>query len=232
MRSIRLAVAMPPDDRHPMHQYAMDHGGYTAYWQLHWQGRPDDGMTLLFYVEGPLAPYLEALEERVPDATHSVTEAEGDGFYLYVHADLDGLDRGLADAIDRPGVLLVPPLEYRMDGTLVASLVGPAEELSATVDEIPDALDPEVLQVRPYGERSFRTAGALTDRQREIVLAALEAGYYEEPREASVEEVADATGCAPSTAAEHLRKAEAAVMERAASGPVTEPSVGRPATGE
>ncbi|AGN00530.1 transcription regulator [Salinarchaeum sp. Harcht-Bsk1] len=232
MRSIRLAVAMPPDDRHPMHQYAMDHGGYTAYWQLHWQGRPDDGMTLLFYIEGPQEPYLEALEERVPDATHSVTDAEGNGFYLYVHADLDGLDRGLADAIDRPGVLLVPPLEYRMDGTLVASLVGPAEALSVTVDEIPDALDPEVLQVRPYGERSFRTAGALTDRQREIVDAALEEGYYEEPREASVEDVATATGCAPSTAAEHLRKAEAVVMERAATGPVTEPAVGRPAASE
>ena len=230
MRSIRLAVAMPPDDRHPMHQFAMDHGGYTAYWQLHWQGRPDDGMTLLFYIEGPRGPYLEALDERVPDATHSVTDAAGDGFYLYVHADLDGLDRGLADAVDRPGVLLVPPLEYRMDGTLVASLVGPAEALSATVDEIPDALDPEVLHVRPYGERSFRTAGALTDRQREIVYAALAEGYYEEPREASVEDVAEATGCAPSTAAEHLRKAEAAVMERAASGPVTEPAVGRSTT--
>jgi hypothetical protein len=230
MRSIRLAVAMPPEDRHPMHQFAMDHGGYAAYWQLHWQGRPDDGMTLLFYVEGPREPYLAALEERVPDATHSVTDAAGDGFYLYVHADLEGLDRGLADAIDRPGVLLVPPLEYRMDGTLVASLVGPAASISAVVDELPDALDPEVLRIRPYGERSFRAAGALTDRQREIVQAALSAGYYEEPRAASVEEVAAATGCAPSTAAEHLRKAEAAVMERAIEGPVTEPAVGRPPT--
>lgn len=228
MRSLRLSVAMPPAERHPMHQFAMDHGGYPAYWQLHWQGRPADGMTLLFYVEGPRAPYLDALDERVPSATHSITDAEGDGFYLYVHADIDGLDRGLADAIDRPGVLLVPPLEYRMDGTLVASLVGPADALTATVEAIPEALDPEVLELHPYGERSFRTAGALTDRQREVVDAALAAGYYEEPREASVDEVAAAVGCAPSTAAEHLRKAEAAVMERAASGPVTEPAVGRP----
>jgi len=227
MRSIRLAVTMPTDERHPMYQFAMDHGGYGAYWQLHWEGRPDDGMTLLFYVEGPREPYLDALEERVPDATHSVTDAEGDGFYLYVHADIDGLDRGLADAIDRPGVLLVPPLEYRMDGTLVASLVGPAEALSATVEAIPDAIDPDILQIRPYGERSFRAAGALTDRQREIVQAALDVGYYDEPRQASLEDVAAETGCAASTAGEHLRKAEGAVLERVVSGPVTEPGVGR-----
>lgn len=232
MRSLRLAVAMPPEQRHPMHQFAMDHGEYTAYWQLHWQGRPESGMTMLFYVEGPREPYLDALTDRAPEATHSITDAEGDGFYLYVHADIEGLDRRLATAVDRPGVLLVPPLEYRMDGTLVASLVGPAEALTDAVEAIPDALDPTVLEIHPYGERSFGAASALTDRQREVGEAALAVGYYEEPREASVEDVADRTGCAPSTAAEHLRKAEAAVMERVASGPVTAPATGRPATGD
>jgi len=221
MRFLRCSLSVPPEHRHPMHQFAIDHGGYTAYWQLHWQGRPDEGMTILFYVEGPIDPYLEALAEYTEDATHSVTQAEGDGLYLYVHAELEGIDRTLAAAVDRPGVILVPPLEYRMDGTIVASLVGPADELSAAIEAIPDAFDPEVLTLQPYGRRSFQAAGELTDRQREVVAAAVDAGYYEEPREASVEDVAAAVECAPSTAAEHLRKAEAAVMKRAAAGPVS-----------
>ncbi|GAB3683195.1 hypothetical protein GCM10028857_10350 [Salinarchaeum chitinilyticum] len=220
MRHVRLSLSVPPADRHPMHQFAIEHGGYGAYWQLHWQGRPEEGMTILFYVEGPVDPYLAALEEHATDATHSVTEAAGDGFYLYTHAELRDVDRGLAGAVDRPGVILVPPLEYRMDGTMAASLVGPAEALSATVDAIPATFDPEVLALQPYAQRSFRAAGELTERQREVVATAVDAGYYEEPSEASIEAIASQLGCAPSTAAEHLRKAEAAVMKRAATGPV------------
>ncbi len=49
----------------------------------------------------------------------------------------------------------------------------------------------------------------MTERQREALEAALSVGYYEVPREADHEAVADAIDCAPSTAAEHLRRGEA-----------------------
>lgn len=45
------------------------------------------------------------------------------------------------------------------------------------------------------------------------IQAALSLGYYEVPRTASHEDVAEELDCAPSTAAEHLRKAEATVIE-------------------
>jgi predicted DNA binding protein len=41
---------------------------------------------------------------------------------------------------------------------------------------------------------------------------AFEAGYYDVPREASRDDVARCLGCAPSTASEHLRKAERRVV--------------------
>lgn len=228
MRHVRLSLSVPPEDRHPMHQFAIEHGGYSAYWQLHWQGRPAEGMTILFYVEGPVEPYLAALEDHAADASHSVTEAAGDGFYLYAHSELRNVDRGLAGAVDRPGVVLVPPLEYRMDGTMAASLVGPAKELSTAVEAIPETFDPDVLALQPYAQRSFQAAGELTERQREVVAAAVDAGYYEGPSEATIEEVASTLGCASSTAAEHLRKAEAAVMKRAATGPVGTAAIEQP----
>jgi len=53
----------------------------------------------------------------------------------------------------------------------------------------------------------------LTDRQQEAVHAALEHGYYEVPREGTVEDVAATLDCAPSTASNHLRKAEARLVE-------------------
>jgi len=53
----------------------------------------------------------------------------------------------------------------------------------------------------------------LTQRQLEALQAAIEAGYYERPRQSSAEELADEMGLARSTYQEHLRKAESAVME-------------------
>lgn len=229
MRYLRLAIVLPPRDRHPMHQFAMEYGEYGAYWMLHWQGRPDDEVTMLFYVAGPVEPYVEALEHRASTATHSVTTVDtregsrSEGFYLYARSGLDEFGRGLVSAIDQPGVLIVPPVGYRMDGSIVTSLVGPQAQLATALEELPDGVDASVLDVGPYEQRTLGAAGELTERQREVVTAALEVGYYEEPREATVADVAAATDCTASTAAEHLRKAEASVMERAAAGPVTPP---------
>ena len=41
---------------------------------------------------------------------------------------------------------------------------------------------------------------------------AVEHGYYEIPRRATHEDIADELGCAPSTVDEHLRKAESRIL--------------------
>jgi predicted DNA binding protein len=53
----------------------------------------------------------------------------------------------------------------------------------------------------------------LTDRQAAALSAAVEMGYFDTPRKASVEDVAGKLGVSPSTAVEHLRKAEKKVLE-------------------
>ncbi|GAB3418130.1 hypothetical protein GCM10027435_17710 [Haloparvum alkalitolerans] len=62
----------------------------------------------------------------------------------------------------------------------------------------------------------------LTDRQFEVLVTALEAGYYEWPRECSGEEVADELGISSATFAEHIRTAERKLLtllfERSAFG--------------
>ncbi|WP_226022077.1 bacterio-opsin activator domain-containing protein [Halomicrobium salinisoli] len=61
-----------------------------------------------------------------------------------------------------------------------------------------------------FGERDLLAAldRRLTDRQREAIAAAYEAGYYEWPREATAEEVAADLGVAGATFHKHLRAAE------------------------
>ena len=57
-------------------------------------------------------------------------------------------------------------------------------------------------------EEVGRTGTDLTERQRAVVTQALEAGYYEWPREVKSEELATRLGISRATLHEHLRKAE------------------------
>ncbi|MFD1515154.1 helix-turn-helix domain-containing protein, partial [Halomarina rubra] len=53
----------------------------------------------------------------------------------------------------------------------------------------------------------------LTTRQTEAVVAAVRVGYFATPRTGTVADVASTLDCSPATAAEHLRKAQAKVMQ-------------------
>ncbi|WP_123538434.1 helix-turn-helix domain-containing protein [Halosimplex salinum] len=53
----------------------------------------------------------------------------------------------------------------------------------------------------------------LTDRQQEVLLAAVEAGYYRAPREATLGDVADALGVANATCSDVLHRAEGHIVD-------------------
>ncbi len=55
-------------------------------------------------------------------------------------------------------------------------------------------------------------------RQRAAVRAAVDLGYYDQPRRATHGDVAERLGCAASTASEYLRKAEAKLVRAAMVG--------------
>lgn len=65
-----------------------------------------------------------------------------------------------------------------------------------------------------FSHREFQQAieEGLTDRQKEVLAAAHEAGYYAWPRETSGEELADELGIAPPTFHQHLRNAEQKII--------------------
>jgi predicted DNA binding protein len=60
---------------------------------------------------------------------------------------------------------------------------------------------------------AFGLGEGLTDRQVAALAAAIEIGYFDTPRRASAEDLAAKLGVSPSTAVEHLRKAEKKVLE-------------------
>jgi predicted DNA binding protein len=124
----------------------------------------------------------------------------------------------LVEAFAGEEVVVVPPVVYDVDRSMRFSVAGASAALGRTLDRTPDGVDVTVLQVRDGASEAVGPGGGLSDRQREAVAAALAAGYYEEPREATVADVADRLDRAPSTAAEHLRKAESALVRAAVGG--------------
>jgi len=92
------------------------------------------------------------------------------------------------------------------------TLTGPQDAIAGAVDGYEaEGVAPELRKLSGY-DGGGHPLGELTDRQREVVETAYEAGYYEVPRTASTEAVADELGLDPSTVAEHLQRAERNLM--------------------
>ncbi|SDX64784.1 helix-turn-helix domain-containing protein [Halobellus clavatus] len=216
MQSVRLRLGLPEPYVHPMHAFVADTPGFRETRLRHWNPAVGERNTLVFFVDGDdRAAYTEALVEQPSILEYEVAPAAGRrGFHLAVTEDQRSADARLTAAFLGTGVVVVPPIVYRADRLIDVSLVGTGEELTAALEGLPDEIDIDVERVRPYDGRLADPTAALTPRQRAALDVAVEVGYYASPREATLDAVADELGCAPGTAAEHLRKAEATVLGR------------------
>ena len=171
-----------------------------------------DALGILHYAVGD-ADAFEAAVEEIPEVVGYELARAGEGaFYVYVRdATTDALV-DLFGPITRGGLVVVPPIRYREDGTVTFSLFGPAAEMQAALGAVPDLVDVTVEEVSGLGATAAAVETRLTERQREAVSTAVELGYYEVPRETGHDEIATALGCSRSTAAEHLRKAESKIV--------------------
>jgi len=104
------------------------------------------------------------------------------------------------------------PIELTEDGHQRVTLVGTDEAFARLEPDPPEGVTIDILEMGEYHPDGGRLLDALTERQREVLEVAVEVGYYETPRQATHEDVADRVGCSPATAGEHLQKVERAVF--------------------
>lgn len=220
MKTVVLELGIDEALVHPMHAFVADHPAYGPTRLLQWNPHGFEANVLLFYVDGPREPFAEAIAD-VPSAQAvepSTTPGE-DGFYLFVKERLDGGDRALVESFTDGDLVVVPPIVYDTDRSMRLTVVGRSGAIQRCLDRTPDGATVSVRRIRSGASAVARGEAGLTDRQREVLSAALAAGYYEEPREATLDDVSERLDCGASTAAEHLRKAEAALVRGAVDAP-------------
>ncbi|ESS04452.1 MAG: putative DNA binding protein [uncultured archaeon A07HR67] len=121
----------------------------------------------------------------------------------------------LYDFAETSALTIEFPVEVR-DGWYWFDLTGTRaefDELRATLDAMPRPYELESLVTRTD------TDSLLTDRQREVLRAAVREGYFTVPRECTLAELADSIGVDKSSASETLRRAEARLVKWFLSGP-------------
>lgn len=215
MRYLRVSLEFSSETRHPMHDFLMTHPEMDReeLWTWRFVGeRP----ALLFRVVGPPDPYRDRIRDVETVAEFTLTPADEDSTWAFVHAEPTSEEWDWVLAFARESVVVVPPVVYTDAGSAVFEVLGDPDDLRALLVALPDGVDTTVERVGGFDPR--RSPGvALTERQREVVAAAVDLGYYDVPREATLEEVAAELDIAGSTVSTHLRKAEAAVVREAVS---------------
>lgn len=214
MKYLQLAIREPAEQRNPMHTFLMDHDGVDRAQLWNWSTTTDDADLMLFRVIGAMGPYTAALEAAPFIADFETERIDETAFYAYVEHETRAEDHAFREPFLDQRVLTLPPIEFAADGDTRMEIVGRAVDVQAVLEGFPDTFDVRVDQIGGYGRGMPAFASVLTDRQRDVLATAVELGYYEVPRTATVEDVAAELDCAPSTASDHLRKAQGRIAHR------------------
>ncbi|WP_435073400.1 helix-turn-helix domain-containing protein [Halorubrum sp. HHNYT27] len=178
---------------------------------------PDAGFRVLTAVPGESAGFaLVRVTARDVDAVLSAMEAHEVLASLSVMAREDGVATVRLEtdapllllAAKRSGLPIEMPLDIE-DGVAAVEVTGEHERVAEMGRRLSDlGLRFEVERVR----QRVDPARLLTDRQRELLLAAVDLGYYDVPRRATLTAVAEHVGIAKSTCSETLHRVERTVV--------------------
>lgn len=115
----------------------------------------------------------------------------------------------LLTASSQSNTPLMYPLEINR-GDVIADVISQYENISNLGTRL-EASDAQFEVV--YIQRDHEMCRVLTERQREVLRAAVEHGYYETPRRCSLTELADKIGIAKSTCSGMLQRIEKVLVE-------------------
>ena len=211
MRYFTFTITPEKGAIHPVDRAIAEAAGITREALVHVNALGNGTGVMLYRLRGD-PEELDLQLEGHPDLISSApVDVEGETFHFYVHIKPGQPAGQLMAVAQKYALMIVPPLPFA-DGGLRITVVGTHEMLRQALEEFSDEIRISVEQVGPYSPDDRNVLSLLTDRQLEVFETAVGKGYYDIPRQATHQDIADGLGCAPSTVDEHLRKAESRVF--------------------
>lgn len=167
---------------------------------------PDTGFALVRIAGPDVASVVEDMHEHTQITELSLAQYSENEATVHFETTAPLLMFSSRDS----GMPFELPVEIQ-DGEATVEVTGSRERLS----ELAAQLEHFGIQFRVEHVRErLHESQLLSDRQREIVIAAVEQGYYDTPRCCSLTELAGHLGIAKSTCSETLHRAEEAIVKR------------------
>jgi len=166
----------------------------------------DTGFALVRIAGSETPAVVEAMEEHPQITELSLAQWSDDEATVHFETTAPLL---LFSSLES-GMPIELPVEIQ-DGEATIDVTGSRERLA----ELAEQLENFGLQYRiDHVRERLHESQLLSDRQLEVIVAAVEAGYYDTPRRSSLTELADRLMIAKSTCSETLHRAEEAIVKR------------------
>jgi predicted DNA binding protein len=211
MRAVELHL-IPENNAFPgIDEAIRDLDGIQRETMMNFEWHSDETYTLVYRLSGDATEELDDLLDSHDQVRSYDVMTEDDRIYVFVHLTARETLSQLLEIAETHQLLLETPFQFTQHGVRV-TVAGEESELQTAYSKGMDAMEIEVESTGVYQPDEPDFVEQMTDRQYEALVTAFDLGYYETPRTVSFEEVADALDCAPSTANELLRRAEAALV--------------------
>jgi predicted DNA binding protein len=170
----------------------------------------DNGTTaVLAEVDGDLERYREILRES-PEVKRFAVSGDDEG-YCYSQIEPTAASRAMLQQREEGEFIIKMPITVTDDGGLEMTIVGEDGDL-ASVPELFDEIDIELHSTGSYFPGTGDVFSGLTDRQQEVLTTAVRLGYYETPRESTLEDLGAALDVDHGTVGKLLRTVESKVF--------------------
>ena len=172
-----------------------------------------DGTVLLFAEGSGDRRRYEEIMDGSPHVLDSLVSG-ADRWMAVSRFEPTALARRALELQRESDLVIEVPILINDDGSFRVTYLGGDSEFRELFREVGEESDFgfEVVETGEYEPDEASFTRVLTARQREVLEAAVEVGYYSAPRQATHEDVAEVVGIAPTTVGEHLRKIEERVF--------------------
>jgi len=213
MKYLDMRLHLPDGMLHPMQAFIREEDAVRYEEMLAWRVRSDQDIEYaLYYVEGDLERYRGAVSEIQTVVDCRITPIDEASAHVWVCEETRPETRAWRTAFVDRQLIVVPPIRFDDTAGMSMTIVGDGGDIHDTLEQMPPEVDVTVNEIGTYDRRGGTVAGTLTDRQLTAISTALQLGYYEVPREGTLDDVADELECAESTASVLLRRAERDVL--------------------